>query len=197
MADETLQLLKAFIEASGYEIREMPLTLMDGSQLHEYGMTYTVTKKKAKPRAQAKESGYSEAFEHIWSVYPKGNKGSKQAAYRQYLLRLSEVDNEHDYADVIEDGVMAYKRLIIATDQYIQHMSTFLGRDKHYLNDFTIPDSVKRQNRVKQEWEKLPENDNHLMGFAKKHGFKINGQDSVFDSRRKLQQQIRERIEAE
>jgi len=152
---------------------------------------------KPKPRAQAKESAYSEEFLHFWSIYPRGHGGSKKEAYRQWCARLTEDSKLYDYMMI--NGAGRYAEYIKATGQHVKHPATFLGRDKHYLNDFTIPESAKRQNRVKQDWEKIPENDNHLAGFIEQYGFKQghDRMDKVFDTRKKLQAQIKQRIEDE
>ena len=154
---------------------------------------------KTKPRAQAKESAYSEDFEKLWSIYPDGAKGSKKAANAQYVNRISLSSYSPAVYIEIEEGIKKYKSFIESTGQYLMHMSKFIGKDEHYLNDYTIPDSAKRQNRVKQEWEIIPENDNHLAAFIEKHGFKQghDRMDKVFDTRRKLQAQIKQRIERE
>lgn len=150
---------------------------------------------KPKPRAQAKESAYSEEFGLLWAMY--GKKGNKKAACRQYELRIKEAPYSPAVYMEIEDGIKKYNKYIDATDQFKKNMETFLGRDKHYLNDFTIPDSAKRQNRVKQEWEFIPENDHLVFDWAKKHGFKVDGLDKIFDTRCKLKTQIKERIESD
>jgi len=152
--------------------------------------------KKSKPR-QAKESGYTEDFEELWSIYPKGNKGSKQAAFRSYQARINENFSYPTHQE-IEIGILNYKDYIKATGQYMQHMSTFLGRDKHYLNDYTIPEQAKRQNRVKQEWETIPENENAWLSFIEKHGFKKpDRMATIFETKQSLQRQIKQRIEDE
>jgi len=155
--------------------------------------------KKSKPR-QAKESGYSEEFLDFWSVYPKGHGGSKKEAANQWEKRLSEVEHieRPDEFDSIFKGLNRYIKFIEATGQHIKHPATFLGPNKHYLNDFTIPDSVVKKNRVKQEWEKIPDNDNHLIGFIEKHGFKKGDRmETAFDTRNRLRSEIRARILAE
>ena len=156
---------------------------------------------KPKPRAQAKESAYSEDFIDFWSFYPKGHGGSKKEAYRQYKERVLEgfrIDGKDaPVHEQIMKGVIKYAGYIKATGQHVKHPATFLGRDKHYLNDYTIPESAKRHNRVKQEWEKIPENEHLIFDWAKKHSFKVNGQDSIFDTKRKIQAQIKQRIEQE
>jgi len=153
---------------------------------------------KTKPRAQAKESGYSDGFLEFWTIYPKGHGGSKKEAFKQYKARMKEGDPEfYDTYISMRNGAVEYARFIKATGQHVKHPATFLGRDKHYLNDYTIPDNVRKKAREKQPWEFIPEDDNKLIGFAKQHGFKIDGMKTPFDNRVKLRQQIKDRIELE
>ena len=200
MPDETMQLLKAFIEASGYEVSKICNPSYDGTLNSD--VTYTVTKKKPKPRAQSKQEWYSDDFLDFWSIYPKGHGGNKKEAYRQYKARILEgfridADNKPVHEQIIS-GTRKYAGYIKATGQHVKHPATFLGPNKHYLNDFTIPDSVVKKNRVKQEWEKIPEKDCHLIAFIEKWGYKKCGpNETVFDTRNRLRSEIRARILAE
>jgi len=220
MSDETLQLLKAFIDAAGYEVRQHLVNPRTGEKVEPiFGQNfggaytdslgsfkpepaYTVTKKKRKPRSQAKESAYSAGFLGFWSGWKAKGKGSKQDAYKQFTARfngINEMIDRHNLYHKMVEGRDNYLRFCRETGQFSMQVCRFLGKGKHYLNDYTIPDSAKRQNRVKQEWEVIPENDNHLAGFIEKHGFKQghDRMDKVFDTRRKLQAQIKQRIEDE
>jgi hypothetical protein len=200
MSNETLHLLKALTDALGFEIKETEHKDYSGNMLPV--ITYELTKKKPKARPQAKPEGYSEDFIDFWSIYPKGHGGSKKEAYRQYAIRLSEYDSGYGVDAIILDIYRSAEKYAIKikathSEAFIMHPATFLGRDKHYLNDFTVSASAIRQNREKQDWEKIPENDATWMDFAEEHGFKINGSDSVFDNKIKLQRQIKDRIENE
>jgi len=209
MPDETMQLLKAYIEATGYEIGEQyvhPVTrepcnppIFGAPQGFIPSKEYEVTKKKPKPRAQAKESAYGEYFEKFWGEYPKNHGGNKQKAYRQWGLRIQEggISNVVSTTAQMFDGMRKYKLFVDATSQTVMHPATFLGRDKHYEKDFTISKSAIRQNREKQDWEFIPENDHLVFEWAKKHSFKVNGSDKIFETRRKLKIQIKDRIENE
>jgi len=204
MADEIAelkQMFEAYIEATGYDVQEMPLTLMDGSQLTEYGMTYRVTK-KPKKRREIKQEGYTDDFINLWTLYNFKGKGSKQDAFKQYNLRLDEFkgsDAKQAYAyEEMVYGIKAYEKFINATEQFSMQMCRFLGKSKHYKNDWSIPDNVVKKNRVKQEWEKIPDNDNHLIGFIEKYGFKkCSSGETVFDTRNRLRSEIRARIDSE
>jgi len=200
MSDETLQLLKAFIDAAGYEVETKPVAVKNG--IYEIGIPeYIVTKKKPKPRAQAKSEGYDANFERLWDLYPKDNKGSKKAAYRKYqgIVGMDKGEISPGFHAKIHKAVVKYKAYVEATNRWVMQFSKFIGPDEYYLNDWIIPESAKRQNRVRQDWEKIPENDNHLAGFIQKYGFKQghDRMDKVFDTRKKLQAQIKQRIEDE
>jgi len=155
---------------------------------------------KTKPRAQAKSEGYSEDFERLWRKYPKGHSGSKAKTYRLYSARLREaplkshLNNEYLLMD---EGLDRYIPYLEATGISPKSSETFFGKDRHYTNEFVITNRAARQNREKQEWEKIPENEHLIFDWAKKHGFKVNGQDSIFDTKRKIQAQIKQRIEQE
>jgi len=195
MADETLQLLKAFIDAMGYEYK---IDVVD-PLVTPVEAIYKVTKKPKKLR-ETKQEGYSEGFLELWSIYSLKGKGSKQAAFRQYKARMAETTDKNYYHShqQMKRGMHKYVFFIKETGQYSMHMSTFLGRDKHYLNDFTIPDSVVKKNRVKQDWETIPENENHILAFIEKHGFKKCTQgETTKHVINRLRSEIRARILAE
>jgi hypothetical protein len=189
MSDETLQLLKAFIDAAGYDVKENGVCNLN---------RYEVTKKPPKPRKEAKAEGYTEHFMKLWSKYPKGHSGSKAATYRQYRARLEQHDHSGDEFSLMFQGLDRYIKYIEATRYSVKSSETFFGRDRHYTSPFEITDRLKKQNRVKQPWEFIPENDNKWDQFIKDHGFKKPDRMATTDQvKRDLQKQIRARIEAE
>lgn len=146
--------------------------------------------KKSKPR-QSKSEGYSEDFEHLWSMY--GRKGNKAKSGRQYEARTKE--NYNAFFD-IESGIKTYLKLIDATGLFKKDFQTFIGPDRHYLDDFTIPEQVKKQN--KPEWAKLPFDDEQLESHARKHGLQMPAKmDSYKQYRSKLQSEIESRLKGD
>jgi len=199
MADETMQLLKAYIKATGYEISEKPHETMG---LDFGAKEYDVTKKQPKPRAKAKESGYTDDFIKLWSIYPKCTGGSKKDAFKQYEARMKEYDPDNYHFNItvykaMLSGTKDYAEFIEVTGQYAMRPERFFGASTHYVNNWEISESAKRQSREKQDWEFIPENDHLVFEWAKKHSFKVVGQDSVFATRRKLKSQIKARVESE
>lgn len=163
----------------------------DGSWIENYTLPDL---KQSKPRAQAEHEGYSEGFEELWNIYPKGNKGSKTEANRQYKARMKETEDKQYYQThaKIKDGVVKYAEFIKATDQYMMHVSRFFGRDKHYLNDWTIPKQVIKKNALR-----LPSDNNMLEKFAIEHGLQRPGKLDTYEQYRiKLQAEINKRNES-
>ena len=184
MSDETMQLLKAYIEATGYEIREEPINSKFTMYPSECETIYEVTKKKPKERKQATQEGYGKEFLDFWDFYPKGHGGSKKKAFRQWCARLTENPKLYDY--VLINGATMYEIYIKATGQHVMHPATFLGRDKHYLNDFTIPDSAKQANKIK-----LPYADDDLWDFARANDLRQPRPAETFSGYRKsLQKEL-------
>ena len=147
---------------------------------------------KTKPRAQAKSEGYSEEFESLWRLYALKGKGNKQDAARQYWNRRSEANNEARAAYIHEEivyGIKAYIKFIEATGQSSMQFCRFVGNSKHYLNDYTIPEQVKRQNAPK-----LPMDDNKLERFAIDNNLPRPGRgESAREYRVRLQTEITNR----
>jgi len=181
MSNETIidvfQLLEAYIKATGYEI-------------HNVNGEYGVVKKKPKPRAPAKETGYSSDFIELWDKYPKGHSGSKAATYRQFAARLKKANGD----SVIEYrymtfGIDRYIKYIEATGYSVKSSETFFGRDRHYTNPFEVTDNLKKQSRLK-----VPFNDDDLVKFASDNGLKKCGNTDTYDQfRRQLRAEIEQR----
>jgi len=200
MSNETLQLLKAFIDAAGYDVSTNYLHPTTGqecdppdfmSPVNRAGgyaprLNYIVTKKKSKPRAQAKDTGYSKEFNDLWSKYPKGHCGSKKATSRKFMARLAEVGCFDTEYKAMFNGVARYALYIEATGYSVKSSETFFGRDRHYTNPFEITDNLKKQNRLK-----LPRADDDLMEFARKHELRMPKPAETFIGYRKsLQLQL-------
>lgn len=90
--------------------------------------------------------GYPPEFELSWNAFPKrSGTNNKQAAYRQYVARLAEGIS----FQVIHDGVLRYNTWVVAsakvgTDK-VMMASTFLGRDKHFLEPYELPTHAPAQ----------------------------------------------------
>jgi len=168
MADEIAelkQMLQAYIEATGYEVEDTGRYIQNGPERISVPF-YKVTKKKPKPRTQAKQEGYSEPFEKFWKEYPKDHGGNKGKAYKQWAKRILEggIPNASSIVWQMVNGMRNYTKFVEATGQTLKHPATFIGPDRFYLDDFTIPDSAKQKNKLK-----LPYDDNALDAFAVDH----------------------------
>jgi hypothetical protein len=126
---------------------------------------------KTKPRSQAKESVYTDDFELFWIKWSAKGKGSKQDAFKQFRARFNERSGDVEHSELygeIDSGARAYFKFCEETGQFAMQVCRFLGTGRHYLNDYTIPDNVKKQNRLK-----LPYGDNELEAFAEKHKLRM------------------------
>ena len=151
MTDE-MKLLRAFIEAAGYEIEETrKLDSWDDPYID-----YKVTKKAKKSR-QAKADGYTPEFLDCWCAYPNVANNSKHAAFRAFQQRV----NEGVKWEYLLAQTKAYFEYCKATGCKILHASTFYGPDKRYEADFTIPTSVSKLT--------LRRNNDDLIPFAKEN----------------------------
>jgi hypothetical protein len=140
-------------------------------------------KKPAAKKAAAK-SKYTPEFEEIWKIYPKRlGSNPKGKAFSAYEKRLSEnpLSRTHIY-----DGFQSYARFCDATGktgtEFVMQAATFLGPDRHYLNDWTVP-----------KVQTLPRNNDDLLAFAQKNGLPqpTTGQ-SWADYRKQLENEIKD-----
>lgn len=182
MSSETLQLLKAFIDCMGCDVEKKPRVI--GEAIPANYNPYRVTKKKPKPRKEAKAEGYSDGFLEFWRMYPTGHGGSKKTASIQYEARVLEGlritgDNEPVHQNIV-NGLVNYKKFIKATKRHVKMPETFLGKKKHYEDDFTIPDSAKQQSKIK-----LPYNNDDLQDFAANLNLRMAGTGEQFPAYRK------------
>lgn len=86
---------------------------------------------------------YPPEFELLWNAYPKrSGTNNKQAAYRQYLARLTEGVS----FDAMHDGVLRYAAWATASgivgQRVVLMAATFFGRDRHFLEPYDIPDAM-------------------------------------------------------
>ena len=113
-----------------------------------------LAKKKPKPRA-AKKFEYPDWFEYLWAHYPCTKGGNKKKALAVIKQRM---DEDSFAYDKIVQGLDEYKRYIEATGRYPKLPETFFGPDKHYENDWTIPDSARKS--------AIPRNDDEMVKWA-------------------------------
>ena len=116
-----LRLLKAFIEAQGYEIEE----LLYGKFASDYD--YKVTKKKKGQKTPIK----SERFGLFWKSYPR--KEAKPAA-----LSAFERLTYNEQGKAIDDCIQRYKD---TEKQFIPHASTYLNQKR--FNDEQVKSKPK------------------------------------------------------
>lgn len=76
-------------------------------------------------------------FALFWTIYPRRPGANRGKAYRQWQARLK----EGVMPEVMIVGAQAYRRFVEAAKfepQFYKEAATFLGRDEHYLADWTI-----------------------------------------------------------
>lgn len=96
---------------------------------------------KQKQKALVRQAArYDEAFELSWAEYPKrGGGNSKAAAGKAWTARIRSGESAADMAA----GVIRYAKFIRETGkegtEFVKQAATFLGPDKHYLDDWIPP----------------------------------------------------------
>lgn len=126
-------------------------------------------KKPGKPRSSKKQK-YPPWFEDIWRAYPKragsNPKWKAWCALRARLFGMPEDDAIHYAANRVFNGVYAYKLFCEKTGktgtEYVMQTATFLGPDKHFKNDWTIPAQA----------DNVPKDDNKLSSWAAERGYR-------------------------
>ena len=83
---------------------------------------------------------YPDKFEQLWLLRPqRAGNNPKRKAYNAYNARLRE---GHTHQDIIE-GLKRYVTFCNVSGTlgtpYVMHMSTFLGPDENFLEDWTPP----------------------------------------------------------
>lgn len=74
-------------------------------------------------------------FEKFWEMYPKRPGANKSQALKAWLARLKDGATIEE----MQQGCYRYRvycRTMNVEPQYVKQASTFLGPDKHYLNDW-------------------------------------------------------------
>ena len=130
--------------------------------------------KKPKPRKRSSEVKYPAEFEDVWSEYPKRlGSNPKKRALQAWFARGDAAtfgDGDTELLCNAEKfrmlmGAVAYCKFCDATGktgtEFVMQAATFFGPDKHYENDWTVPDQA----------EKMPD-DEHLLAWAIGKGFR-------------------------
>ena len=92
---------------------------------------------------------YKPEFEQLWLLRPQrvGNN-PKRKAYNSYNARLKE---GHAHSDILE-GLKRYVAFCEVSgtlnSPYVMHMSTFLGPDENFMEEWTPP-----QAEIKEGWK--------------------------------------------
>lgn len=169
-----LRLLKAFIEAMGYEVENkatfydkndwIPKETDEGIFPSNLFVSYDyIVKKKQRAKREKRDSHcYDPDFEEAWKLYPKrAGSNPKNKAYCSWTNNISNID-------ILEmlNGTKRYKAFCDATGktgtEYVMQAAKFFGRDKHYLEPWTLP--------VGHNKLALPRLDDQLEAWAIKNG---------------------------
>jgi hypothetical protein len=126
-----------------------------------------LAKKKRVVKAAASTKGYGPAFTALWGIYPKRAGGNPiDRAFKAYNKRIKDGNgNEHF---LIKYGIERYASFCDATGktgtEYVMQAATFFGPDKHYENDWTIPDTVRKS--------AIPRDNDEMLSWAVKRGMR-------------------------
>ena len=147
------------------------MNIMDKAQLDriEKMLIQLTTKKKAKPRST--QVKYPAEFEDVWREYPKRvGSNPKKKALGAWFARGDaatfttgdslEEENTEKYRMLM--GAVAYCQFCDATvedKRFVMQAATFFGPDKHYENDWTIPETI-------------PKNDDEMVRWAAEKGYR-------------------------
>ena len=141
--------------------------------------------KKPKPRS-ANTIVYSAEFLEVWEMYPKrSGSNPKRKAYSAYNARVDYPDEATFQAELtdIYHGVKRYARFCKEANvqpQYILQTATFLGPDKRYLEDWTIPTQA----------ETMPKSNDELVAWSANKGFRSPQPGESFDTYRRAVTQL-------
>ena len=101
-------------------------------------------------------ANYPEDFEQLWKLRPQriGNN-PKRKALHAYNARLKE---GHTHIDMIE-GLKRYVAFCEVSGTigtpYIMHMSTFLGPDENFTEEWTPPEPERKAESVEDKGRRL------------------------------------------
>ena len=117
---------------------------LDGTKVSRLDGTEDVNKNhisiEASQDGRRRRDAYPDSFQRAWAAYPRRAGGNpKKAAYRCWRARVRQGASE----DELERGVARYAAYCEATGktdtEYVKQASTFLGRDEHWREDWTVP----------------------------------------------------------
>jgi len=98
-----------------------------------------------KKRKYTKEKNVSTDFLTFFGYYPHRPGNSKSAAYRNWKARIAEGYT----ADNLIAAAIRYQKYCVALDridtEYVLKASNFLGRDKHFLENWEVKDGNKQR----------------------------------------------------
>lgn len=94
-------------------------------------------------RRDREETEAQAGFETLWATYPPRAGGNpKDKALRAYRARVGE---GHKPEEILE-GARRYASFVKATGkegtEYVKQAATFLGPDKHFLEQWTLPEQA-------------------------------------------------------
>lgn len=100
-----------------------------------------ITTTPISPKDGDSGSGYPADFELLWKAYPKREgPNNKRSSFKAFTARLK---SGVSY-DVMFEGVKRYREYLNATGKegtaYVKMAATFLGPDRHFADDWAVPD---------------------------------------------------------
>ena len=132
-----------------------------------------LTKKKTVSKPRAAKEVYSADFNEVWEMYPKrAGANPKLRAAMAYDKRFSESGpsevNEHETLNAMFFGTARYAKFCKSTGktgtEYVMQAATFFGPERHYLETWKIPDTVKKS--------AIPRDNDEMLTWARKRGMR-------------------------
>ena len=107
--------------------------------------------KKKPVKSSSSTTEYGTSFLKAWGLYPKRvGANPKRSANSAFRARAKEHHNPYTAVREMISGAQEYAKFCDATSktntEFVMMASTFFGPDKHYLTDFSIPDTMPRNN---------------------------------------------------
>lgn len=92
---------------------------------------------------EAASGKYPQAFDDLWSAYPRKPGANKKLAFAKWQARI----NDGHTPEEMLQGVLAYAKYILfkkTEAKWIKNAETFLGPDTHFSSDWSIPASMQQ-----------------------------------------------------
>ena len=209
MSDE-MRLLKAFIEAVGYEVEPVwrhPTTMnecnspLDPSQRFVPFQDFKVAKREKQTKRQPNlrsarkpvGSGYPDWFEGIWADYPKRKDGLVKA--KTYACCNRRIKDGYTEA-YLHERTRAYAAHCDSEDKtgtnFVLMGSTFFGSDLRFEDLWTIAEKKKADG---PEF-KIPRSNEELWNWAKQHKYPGPGSMTYQGYRQLLANEVEKRLAA-